>query len=164
MNRHYTADEYFALCRKLRTAFPNCAITTDIMVGFPQESEEDFAQSLEFAEKVGFAAAHIFPYSRRSGTVADKMEGQVDGNVKSKRAAKMAEICRETQLKYNRSFIGKTVEVLFERENSADFHQGHIREYVLVKVPRNGEKSLWKESRKVKITAAEYDCCFGEFV
>jgi threonylcarbamoyladenosine tRNA methylthiotransferase MtaB len=164
MNRHYDTAEYFTICEKLRNAFNGCAITTDIMVGFPQETEEDFAQSLKFAEKVGFAAAHIFPYSRRNGTAADKMDGQIDGGVKSKRAAKMAEVCRKTQLEYHRSLIGKTRDVLFERESSANFHQGHIREYVLVKVPRNGTQSLWRHVRKVRITAAENDFCIGEIV
>jgi threonylcarbamoyladenosine tRNA methylthiotransferase MtaB len=164
MNRHYNSAEYLAICDKLRKAFPNCAITTDIMVGFPQETDEDFRQSLEFAKKVGFASAHIFPYSRRSGTVADKFGGQLDKKTKSRRSAEMTEVCRKTQLEYNRSFIGKTVDVLFERESSAEFHQGHIPEYVLVKVPRNGTESLRKEVRKVRITAAETDYCLGELI
>lgn len=164
MNRHYNSAEYYTLCQKLRRAFPGCAITTDIMVGFPQETDEDFEQSLAFAKKIGFAAAHIFPYSRRSGTVADRLGGQIDKRIKTERAARMAEVCRQSQLEYNRTFIGKTVKVLFERESSSEFHQGHIAEYVLVKVPRDGEKTLWREVRKVQITKAELEFCIGEII
>ena len=71
MNRHYTAEEYAALCDKLRKSFKDCTLTTDIMVGFPQETEEDFSDTVKFAEKIGFEKIHIFPYSRRSGTVAE---------------------------------------------------------------------------------------------
>ncbi|MGN0632706.1 MAG: tRNA (N(6)-L-threonylcarbamoyladenosine(37)-C(2))-methylthiotransferase MtaB [Oscillospiraceae bacterium] len=163
MRRHYDTNEYLTLCGKLRKAFPGCAITTDIMVGFPQETEEDFEKSLAFAEKVGFASAHIFPYSRRSGTLADRMPGQIDRRTKALRAAKMTEICKKTALEYNRSFIGKTVEVLFERESCEEFHQGHIPEYVLVKTPKS-YGTLWKQVRKVKITAAYHDHIVGEIV
>lgn len=164
MNRHYNTDKYYTLCQKLRQAFPGCAITTDIMVGFPQETNEDFEQSLEFAKKIGFASAHIFPYSRRSGTAADKLDRQIDRHTKAKRAARMAEVCRQSQLEYNRSFIGKTVDVLFERESSSEFHQGHIAEYVLVKIPKYSEKSFCREIHRVRITKAETDFCIGEII
>lgn len=164
MNRHYDTAEYLALCDKLRCAFPHCAITTDIMVGFPQETEEDFAESLAFAERVGFASAHIFPYSRRSGTAADGMVGQLDGGTKSLRAARMAEVCAKTQLEYNRSFIGSTVEVLFERESCKEFHHGHTPEYILVKVPRTEEATLRRQLLRVKITESHTDHCMGEIV
>lgn len=164
MNRRYDTGEYSELCKKLRTAFPHCAITTDIMVGFPQETDEDFEKSLEFVKKTGFASAHIFPYSRRSGTAADRMDGHNDGRTKTRRAAEMTEVCRRSQLKYNESFVGKEVETLFERENSPDFHQGHSREYILVKVPRNGGGSLWRQFRRVKIIEAREDHCIGQIV
>lgn len=163
MNRRYTTDEYYELCRKLRRAFGSPAITTDIMVGFAGESEEDFEKSLGFAEKIGFAAAHIFPYSRRTGTIAAAMPDQVDEPTKKRRAARMAEVCRRSQLEYNRSFIGKTVEVLFERESCEEYHQGHIAEYVEVRVPRRGG-SLRREMRRVRITGAETGFCTGEIV
>lgn len=164
MNRHYTSAEYAEICRKLRAAFPHCAITTDIMAGFPQESAEDHAESLRFAEKTAFADAHIFPYSRRSGTPADKMSGQLDKKTKAARAAEMAAVCAKSRAEYNRSFIGRTVEVLFERESSAEHHQGHIAEYVVVKTPRTSDESLFRQKRLVKITSADENGCGGEIV
>ena len=163
MNRRYTAADYLALCEKLRTAFPNCAITTDIMTGFPGETEDDHRESMLFAEKVGFSSAHIFPYSRRSGTKADRMPDQIDKQTKSRRAREMSEVCGKSSLAYNKSFVGKTVEVLFERDTDGVVHRGHIPEYVVVEVPYSGE-SLWKQIRQVKITGADNEKLFGELI
>ena len=164
MNRHYSAQQYQELCVKLREAFDGCAITTDIMVGFPNETDEDFNESLEFVKKTSFSAAHIFPYSRRTGTKADKLDGQIDKNTKTKRAAKMREICKNSQLEYNRSFIGKTAKVLFEREVCAEYHQGHIPEYVLVKVERTDNSTLFRQFKQVKIIDANENFCTGELI
>ena len=161
MKRRYTPQEYYALCEKLRTAFPNCAITTDIMTGFPGETEEDHRESVRFAERVGFASAHIFPYSRRSGTPADRMPGQTDKRTKSRRAAEMSEVCARSRERYLEGFVGKTVRVLFERETDNDFHKGHTPEYVLVKVPYTGG-SLWKRLLAVRITSADGVGLYGE--
>lgn len=162
MNRRYTAEEYLTLCEKLRAAFPGCAITTDIMTGFPGETEEDHLGSLAFAEKIRFSAAHIFPYSRRSGTPADKMPGQVDKQTKSRRAAELAKVCARTQAEYLGGFVGKTVTVLFERETDKEFHGGHTPEYVYVRVARKGGESLWKQLLPVRITAADNGFLYGE--
>ena len=89
MNRHYTADEYRTLCRKLRARFGDCTLSTDIMVGFPGETEDDHKASLAFAREIGFEKAHIFPYSPRSGTRAAEMPAQVPKDVKERRAAEM---------------------------------------------------------------------------
>ena len=164
MNRRYTAAEYLTLCEKLRAAFPNCAITTDIMAGFPGETETDHRESLEFAEKAGFAAAHIFPFSRRSGTPADRMPGQLDKKTKARRAAELAEVCGRTKAEYLRGLVGRTVTVLFERENDEAFCAGHTPEYVLVKVPRRNGESLWKQLLPVKVTEAGEDCVYGELI
>lgn len=88
MNRHYTAQEYYDLCVKLRENFKNASLTTDLMVGFPGETDEDFEESLRFCEKVGFEKVHVFPYSRRPGTKADKMENQIE---KSERKEELQE-------------------------------------------------------------------------
>lgn len=162
MNRHYDSAQYLALCEKLRKVFPDCAITTDIMAGFPDETEEDFAESLAFAEKVGFAGAHIFPYSRRSGTKADLMPNQLDNGEKAKRAAKMSEVCKGTALRYNSRFIGRTVEVLFEREGGKPYHTGHSREYIEVRVPREGGETWRRQVKRIRITEAEAGFCIGE--
>lgn len=162
MNRHYTSKEYALLCRKMRDAFPSCAITTDIMVGFPGETEQDHKESLAFAEKTAFAEAHIFPYSRRPNTPADLMKDQIDGSTKHRRAAEMDAVCRRTQSEYLDSFCGKTVRVLYEKESSPEFHQGHTDSYVLVKVPRFSDTSMRRRFGLVKILSAEDGCCIGE--
>ncbi len=164
MGRRYDCGEYRTICGKLRNAFPDCAITTDIMVGFPGETEKDFAETAEFVKEIAFASAHIFPYSRRSGTKADKMQGQIDRHTKSLRADRLAEVCKEMQLEYNRSLVGNVFDVLFEKESASEYHQGHIPQYVVVRVPRKNERSLWREKRKVKITYAETDFCIGEII
>ncbi|MGN0623548.1 MAG: radical SAM protein, partial [Oscillospiraceae bacterium] len=165
MNRHYTPEEYSLLCEKLRKSFPGCAITTDIMVGFPQETEEDFAESLEFARKISFADAHIFPYSRRSGTVADRLDGQIDKKTKSLRAQKMSEVCAETKKAYLSAQVGTVQTVLFEKESSPEYHQGHTDSYILVRVPRKSpDISMRREFADVLITSCDDDQCYGTFV
>ncbi len=165
MNRHYTAEEYGELCEKLRKSFKGCAITTDIMVGFPGETEENFMQSLAFAKKIAFADAHIFPYSRRKGTVADKMQNQIDGAVKKERASKMSAVCAESKKAFLQSRVGTVQRVLFEKENSPLWHNGHAADYTVVKVPRKSEGvSLRREFRDVKILSVEKNFCIGEIV
>lgn len=165
MNRHYDTVEYETLCKKLREHFPNCAITTDIMVGFAQETDEEFQQSLDFAKRIAFAEAHIFPYSRRPGTVADRMSGQLDRKTKHRRAAQMAEVCNETKAAYLQSLVGTVQEVLFEKETSPKYHQGHAPNYVTVKIPRESENvSLRRQLIKVKITSADGEFCYGDTI
>lgn len=163
MNRKYTAEEYEELCNKLRKHFKDCAITTDIMVGFPGETDEDFRESAGFVKKIGFARAHIFPYSRREGTPAARREEQVSNSVKEKRAAEMEKICAESERKFLESMVGKTVRVLFERENCTDFHQGYSENYTQIKIPRkNSLKSLRREIFCVTIKKYENNYCLGE--
>lgn len=165
MNRHYTSDEYAQLCEKLRANFRDCAITTDIMVGFPGETEEEFFKSLEFVKSIGFSQAHIFPYSRRSGTLADKMPEQIPKKLKHERANRMSEICRATQQEYLESFSGKNVRVLFERETEPEWHCGHADNYILVKVKRYDENiSLRRQFKTVRITSVYDGFCIGEIV
>ncbi len=164
MHRHYTSEEYLSLVQKLRLVFPSCAITTDIMVGFPNETDEDFLQSLEFVKRVEFADAHIFPFSRRSGTAADSMTGQLDNATKNARAAKLSQACKESRLKYHQGFVGTVTQVLFEHEADDDFHQGHNPEYVVVKAPRKTGDSLFRQLKLVRITKAYEDYCLGEII
>ena len=162
MNRHYTAEEYFELTERIRRFFPECTFTTDIMVGFPQESEEDFAQSVSFVKRVGFSKVHVFRYSRRPGTPADKMPGQISESVKTDRWRRMTAAADEARENYLRSLVGRTVPVLFERENSPDFHQGHAPDMTLVKISRkNPEKSLRNRIISVIIEVAGHDHCTG---
>lgn len=164
MKRHYTSTDFYQLCEKLRIHFPNCAITTDIMVGFPQETDEDFNNSLNFVKKVQFADAHIFPYSRRTGTIADTMSGQVDKSIKQNRAIRMSEACNKSRERYLSTLINTTQNVLFEKENSSEYHQGYCDNYVLVKVLRKYENvTLKRKLLKVKITGVKDNFCIGEF-
>ncbi|MBQ5677276.1 MAG: tRNA (N(6)-L-threonylcarbamoyladenosine(37)-C(2))-methylthiotransferase MtaB [Clostridia bacterium] len=158
MNRHYTSDEYFTLCEKLRKSFKDCTLTTDIMVGFPQESNEDFEITKQFAEKVGFEKIHIFPYSRRSGTVADKMDGQIEKSVKTVRVAELSKIADKIRNEFLEKQIGKTLSVLIESRQSDNMYLGYTANYTPVKC----ENGVVGEIKDVVITSVENDYCIGE--
>ena len=158
MNRHYTSDEYFTLCEKLRNSFKDCTLTTDIMVGFPQESNEDFEITKQFAEKVGFEKIHIFPYSRRSGTVADKMDGQIEKSVKTVRVAELSKIADKIRNEFLEKQIGKTLSVLIESRQSDNMYLGYTANYTPVKC----ENGVVGEIKDVVITSVENDYCIGE--
>ncbi len=158
MNRHYTSDEYFALCEKLRKSFKDCTLTTDIMVGFPQESNEDFETTKQFAEKVGFEKIHIFPYSRRSGTVADKMDGQIEKSIKSQRVAELSAVADKIRNEFLEKQINKTLSVLIESRQSDGMYLGYTANYTPVKC----ENGVVGEIKNVIITSVEDDYCIGE--
>ena len=163
IRRRYDKEKYFTIVNALREHFPGCAITTDIMVGFPGETDDDFKESLEAVKAISFADAHIFPYSKRSGTAAAKREDQVPESVKSEREKIMQKAVSESALRYSESLVGKEMEVLFEREKSPDFHQGHSAEYQAVKVRRFTD-SLYRELRYVRITGVSDGSLIGEIV
>ena len=163
MNRKYTAEEYYDLVNRLRSAFKDCAITTDVMVGFPGESEEDFIKSLDFVEKVRFNKVHIFPYSKREGTSAAKRNDHISSTDKTSRVKKMAQVAELSQQENLTRHIGKVYPVLFERENCTEFHQGYAPNYTLVKIPaEKNDKSLRRKIFYVKIKSIEKDFCMGE--
>ena len=165
MNRKYNTFEYYEIVQKLRSAFKDCAITTDIMVGFPDETDEDFRESLEFVKKVGFSKAHIFPYSKREGTIAAKRSGHLSKAVKDARAREMNEISEISQNIFLKSQIGEVCPVLFEAENCDKFHQGYTPNYTLVKIySKNTDKSLRRKIFCVKIIGLENDYCIGEII
>ena len=137
MNRHYTSEEYYNKCMLLREKFINPAFTTDVIVGFPQESDEDYATTREFVKKVGFSELHVFKYSRRDGTVAAKMIGQVDETIKSKRSEDLISVGKSLKENYRKEKIGEKVSVLFEEEkeiNGIKYQVGHTKEYIEVAV------------------------------
>ncbi|MBQ7090983.1 MAG: tRNA (N(6)-L-threonylcarbamoyladenosine(37)-C(2))-methylthiotransferase MtaB [Clostridia bacterium] len=138
MNRRYTSAEYEHAVQILREAFPNCSITTDIIVGFPGETEDDFKESLAFADRVGFAKIHIFPYSKRDGTRAAKMEGQLSKAVKADRVKRMEEIEKKNRLRFWRSMIGTEQRVLPEEETNGILH-GFTSNYCPVQWPGSFE-------------------------
>ena len=135
MNRRYTSGEYYEKCVLLRKYFDNPALTTDVIVGFPGETEEEFEQSLAFVDKVDFYETHIFKYSKRAGTKAAAMPDQVDEQVKTARSAAMLELNERKQKAYEASFIGKEVEVLIEEEaviGGRNVQTGHTKEYIKI--------------------------------
>lgn len=159
MNRHYTAAEYAGIVQDLRRAFPGCAVTTDVMVGFPGETEEEFQESLDFCRKIGFAKAHVFAYSRRPGTVADRAPGQVPNAVKEDRARRMAaemDLCRQAFLQAQ---LGQAEEVLFEQEVAPGVWEGFTPNYTPVRM-RSAE-DLAGQLLTVRLTGLGADWCEG---
>lgn len=114
MNRKYTAEDYLEKVKLIRKYMPDCAITTDIMVGFPTETEEDFADTLKLVKEAEFSSAFTFVYSRRKGTVADKMEGQIPEEIKKDRIMRLVDLCNEQTRSYSAKYVGKTITVLCE--------------------------------------------------
>lgn len=162
MNRHYTADEYRTIVKNLRTAFPNAAITTDIMVGFPGETDDEFTASLAFEKEIGFAKAHVFIYSRRPGTAAAKVSEQVPPQVGETRSKKMIAAAQETRLNFFRRQIGLTEPVLFERECECGVYEGYTENYTPIRAA-SGENISGKIIL-VKISEAFDDFCTGELI
>lgn len=159
MNRHYTADEYRRIVRNLRAAFDNAAITTDIMVGFAGETDAEFAASLAFAEEIAFAKAHVFAYSRRPGTRAFDMDGQLSSAVKEARSREMQRVTGETQRAFFASQLGRTERVLFERESMQGVYEGYSMNYTPV-LAASGEP-LGGVIRDVRIDSHNDTHCMG---
>ncbi len=161
MGRKYDKAEYFTIVSNIRKHFPECAITTDIMVGFPGETDDDFNESLEFVKSVGFADGHIFPYSPREGTVASKRSDQIEQSVKNHRAKILSDAICESRKAFLNSMVGKRAKVLFEKEKDALWHIGHTENYVVVKVKRFTD-TLRYEIKDVTITETDGTVCYGE--
>lgn len=140
MNRKYTTQIYRDAVATLRKYYPEASFTTDVIVGFPGETDEEFAKTYEFLKEIDFYRLHVFKYSPRRGTVAEKMPKQIDGNKKEERSNKLIELSNSTENKHNQSYIGKTVKVLFE-EFEDGFFKGHTTNYMMVKVAGEEEKS-----------------------
>ena len=158
MKRKYDTGRYFESVCLLRKYFPNCAVTTDMIVAFPGETEEEFAQSLAFIRKCGFAAMHIFPYSRRPGTPADKMPGQHGNAVKERRSREAMAAAEEMSRAYRESLIGTVQQVLFE-ESEGEFYTGHAPNYVKVYAPG---RDLHNQLLPVTVTGLYGDGVEGE--
>ena len=158
MRRKYDTARYLESLELLRRFFPGCAVTTDMIVGFPGETEEEFRQSLEFIRKCAFAGMHIFPYSRRPGTPAADMPGQLGNDVKEERSRAAIAVAREMNRSYRESLVGTLQEVLFEEEEGA-FSTGHARNYIRVWAEGKG---LHNRIRSVRITGLYQDGLLGE--
>lgn len=161
MKRRYTADEYLNAAQMLKNAFPDCALTTDVMVGFPQETDEEFEESCNTVIKAGFSSIHVFPYSRRKGTAADKMDGQVSENTKKLRTEKMIEIGRNLKKEYFEKYIGSKVSVLVERKIDENTFEGHTANFIQVIADGNAEEGCFAD---VILKGYSDDCMTGEMV
>ena len=136
MNRKYTTNQFRHVVELLRNAYPEVHLTTDVIVGFPGETEEEFNKTYEFLKEIKFYKMHVFKYSPRSGTVAAKMPNQIDGNIKEERSNKLIELSDKNEEEYNQKYIGKEVEVLLE-EREGEYLKGHTTNYMVVKMKTN---------------------------
>ena len=165
MNRKYTTEEYAASVEILKKYYDTPAITTDIIVGFPQETEEEFEETLAFAKRIGFSKIHVFKYSRRKGTVADKMPGQVPEQVKTVRSERLMKEEEALGADYRSRFDGTMQKVLFEESTLVDGREcqvGYTERYVRVALPIS--EDLSNQIKEVKITgsAGEQETMFAQ--
>ena len=161
MNRHYESAFYEDLVNRIRNTFTDAAITTDIMVGFAGETDDEFNQSLNFAQKIGFARAHIFAYSRRSGTVAAGLKNQVSTTEKQLRSHQKAEITKQTEIEFLKSQIGNVYPVLFENQQNG-VAEGYTPNYTRVII--DTKKALTGQIYDVLIKSVQDDYCVGELI
>ena len=160
MNRRYDTARFMESCRYLREFFPDCAITTDLIVGFPGESSQDFETTLEFLRAFKPAQVHIFPYSRREGTRAATRAGQLTRAQKEDRAQEAAAVCAQLRREYMAAFVGRELDVLFEQEEGGFCH-GYSTEYLPVKVEA---QALGGQVRKVRITDSNENSLTGVLI
>ena len=152
MNRHYTTKEYFEKCEMLRSIYENPAITTDIIVGFPGETEEDFETTVKFTKKIGFSQIHVFKYSKRDGTVAAKMPNQIDEKIKTLRSEDLIKTGEELTKEFRQAKIGQDTTVLFEEKillDNKEYWVGHTVDYIKIAVPE--KENLEGQIRKVNV-------------
>jgi len=152
MNRKYTTEEFEKGVILLRNMFPNVALTTDIIVGFPGETDEEFNTTYEFLKKIKFSKMHVFKYSPRKGTVAAKMKEQISPNIKEERSNKLIKLSNENEIDFIKKYIGKEVEVLFESETPDGYIEGHTTNYINVKAKGEGLENTIKT---VKVSTQE---------
>lgn len=152
MNRHYTSDEYYEKCQLIRKYINNPAFTTDVIVGFPGETEEDYISSREFVKKVKFAELHVFKYSKRDGTVAAKMPNQIDEKIKTLRSEDLIKTGEELTKEFRQAKIGQDTTVLFEEKillDNKEYWVGHTADYIKIAVPE--KENLEGQIRKVNV-------------
>lgn len=160
MNRHYTAEEYKALCDKLRFSFKNASLTTDVMVGFNDETESDFNESLDFVKNIAFEKVHVFPYSERMGTAASKRGDNVPKQEKELRAAVMIEETEKIRYDYLKKLVGTNEKVLFENEIEPNLFQGYTKSYLPVRMKY--DRNIVGDELEVKIIDYTDEFCIAE--
>ena len=158
MNRRYSIEEFKNIVELLKKNYEDVNLTTDIIVGFPGETEEEFQKTYEFLKEIKFYKMHIFKYSQRKGTKAAVMSGQIDGNKKEERSRKLIELSDKNEKEYNKKYVGKEVEVLWEEEKEG-FYKGHTKNYILayLKIDKEKEKKLENTVTKAKCIEAKKD-------
>ncbi|MBR3250030.1 MAG: tRNA (N(6)-L-threonylcarbamoyladenosine(37)-C(2))-methylthiotransferase MtaB [Clostridia bacterium] len=154
MNRKYTTAEFMGVVKRLRREYEDVILTTDIIVGFPGETEEEFETTYNFLKEVKFYKMHVFKYSQREGTKAAVMPEQIDGKVKEERSQRLIKLSNQNQKEYNGQYIGKEVEVLFE-EREGKYYKGHTANYIMVKFET--EKELENCIKTVQVNDQEED-------
>ena len=147
MNRRYSIEDFEEIVERLRKYYKDVILTTDIIVGFPQETEEEFEKTYKFLEKIKFYKMHVFKYSPRKGTKAADMPEQIDGSVKEQRSQRLIELSNKNEKEYNKNCIGKEVEVLFEEKKNG-YYQGHTKNYILALCETN--KNIENQILKAK--------------
>ena len=162
MRRQYNQDDYMKIVNSLRDHFDNPSITTDVMVGFAGETDEEFNESLEFVKKIGFSKVHVFPYSRRKGTLADKLNNHIEPKVKDIRSKKMIEECNKLRKTFLESQVGNKELVLIERLRNGEYYEGYTMNYTPIRV--YSDKKLTGEIVDVIISKAVDDYCIGELI
>lgn len=159
MNRKYTTEQFKSSVELLKKAYPDVSLTTDIIVGFPQETDEEFEKTYKFLQEIDFYEMHIFKYSQRKGTKAAVMQGQIDGKIKEERSQKLIELSKQNEERHNTKQIGKELAVLWE-EKENNFIKGHTSNYMVVKAPY---KPIEGEITTVKITGQDNLELLGEY-
>lgn len=166
MNRKYTTKEYKDIVDRIRKYMPYAGITTDIIVGFPQETEEEFMETYNFAKNIGFSRVHVFKYSPRRGTPAAKFKNQIHGNTKNRRSQKLIELGDRLTKEFNKNFIGNTLDVLFEEESNEKegYIEGYTTNYIrtLTKINDNDKYDLRGQILPVKIKGLSGEFLIGE--
>ena len=158
MNRKYTAETFEKEVNLLRKTFPDVALTTDVIVGFPGETEEEFNETYKYLSKIRFTKLHVFKYSPRKGTVAAKMKNQIDNTVKEKRSHKLIELSNECEIEFLDRYVGKELKVLFEKQDG-EYIKGHTTNYLVVKAK---ETELENQIKDVKIVSRDNLELIGE--
>ena len=153
MNRRYTTQQFEEIVKRLRKAYDNVNLTTDIIVGFPGETEEEFAKTYKFLEKIKFYKMHIFKYSPRKGTRAEQMPQQIEPQLKEERSKKLIELSDKNEKEYNSEYVGKRVEVLWEEQKN-EIYKGHTKNYVLVEMKAKPSENKENVIESVQISQA----------
>ncbi|MPN17111.1 Threonylcarbamoyladenosine tRNA methylthiotransferase MtaB [bioreactor metagenome] len=160
MNRKYTTEKYLQAVQTIRKYWDDAAITTDIIVGFPGETDEDFRESYDFAKKIAFSKIHVFPYSPKKGTPAEKMHCQIAPQLKAERSRILIELSDKMAQDFINKFINKEVEVLFEQGHKEKIFEGHTSNYINVTV--ESDENIKNKILRVKLINAQNEKAFGD--